>query len=405
MNTSSQKTNPSNPSEEDLIQSNIFDEISSFDELDLKPDLVRGIYGYGFTRPSPIQAKAIRPMIQGKDTIAQAQTGTGKTGAYAISALQLIDEKSLNTQVIILANTKELADQIYKVTLCLGEFLNAKVMLCCGGTSTGENAKQLRDGVHIVVGTPGRVKDLIINRKVLKTDHLKLFILDEADEMLGRGFLNEIQDIVKSIPGDTQIGLVSATMSPDTLKLTQEFMRNPAVILVKKEELTLDNISQYYIAIDKEEWKYETLAELYKNIDIQQCIIYCNRKETVNAITKKLKDQNFTVSSIHGDMTSDERMLIMKEFKSGSSRVLVSSDLLARGIDVLAVSLIINYDLPTKRETYIHRIGRTGRGGRKGVAINFVTPQDSNFLQDVEKYYSTEINELPVELDKVFNSE
>jgi len=237
----------------------------------------------------------------------------------------------------------------------------------------------------------------------LKADHLKLFVLDEADEMLGRGFQDQIKEIFKLIPGDVQIALFSATMPQEILELTKDFMRNPATILVKNEDLTLDGIKQFYIAIDKDEWKFDTLVELYKNIDIQQCIIYCNKKQRVEELAGKMKEKNFTVSYMHGEMVQDTRDLIMREFRTGSSRVLITTDLLARGIDIQQVSLVINYDLPLNKEKYIHRIGRSGRFGRKGVAVNFVTPSDSKFLQEVEKFYNTEIVEMPLDVSNIFD--
>lgn len=384
------------------ITSNWDESVDSFDALDLKPDLIRGIYGYGFVKPSVIQSKGILPVLKSRDTIAQAQSGTGKTATFAISTLQLIDEKSINCQALILAPTRELAQQIQRVIMCLGEYLNVGVHICTGGTNTMEDKKKLKEGAQIIVGTPGRVNDML-KKGFLKADHLKLFVLDEADEMLGRGFQDQIKEVFKLIPGDVQIALFSATMPQEILELTKDFMRNPATILVKNEDLTLDGIKQFYIAIDKDEWKFDTLVELYNNIDIQQCIIYCNKKQRVEELTQKMKEKNFTVSHMHGEMAQDQRDLIMREFRTGSSRVLITTDLLARGIDIQQVSLVINYDLPLSKEKYIHRIGRSGRFGRKGVAVNFVTPSDSKFLQEVEKFYNTEIVEMPLDLSNIFD--
>jgi len=383
------------------ITSNWEETVESFDQLDLKPDLLRGIYGYGFVKPSVIQAKGVLPILKGKDTIAQAQSGTGKTGTFAISILQVVDADSSRCQALVLAPTRELAQQIQRVIMCLGEYLKVNVHICTGGTNVMEERKKLQEGVQIVVGTPGRVHDML-KKGYLKAEHLKLFVLDEADEMLGRGFQEQIKEIFKLIPGDVQIALFSATMPPEILGLTKDFMRDPATILVKNEELTLDGIKQFYIAIDKEEWKFDTLVELYNNIDIQQCIMYCNKKQKVDELTEKLKEKNFTVSSMHGEMEQNQRDLIMREFRTGTSRVLITTDLLARGIDIQQVSLVINYDLPLSKEKYIHRIGRSGRFGRKGVAINFVTPTDYKFLQEVEKYYNTEVVEMPLDVSNIF---
>jgi len=383
------------------ITSNWEETVETFDQLDLKPDLLRGIYGYGFVKPSVIQAKGVLPILKGKDTIAQAQSGTGKTGTFAISILQVVDADSSRCQALVLAPTRELAQQIQRVIMCLGEYLKVNVHICTGGTNVMEERKKLAEGVQIVVGTPGRVHDML-KKGYLKAEHLKLFVLDEADEMLGRGFQEQIKEIFKLIPGDVQIALFSATMPPEILGLTKDFMRDPATILVKNEELTLDGIKQFYIAIDKEEWKFDTLVELYNNIDIQQCIMYCNKKQKVDELTEKLKEKNFTVSSMHGEMEQTQRDLIMREFRTGTSRVLITTDLLARGIDIQQVSLVINFDLPLSKEKYIHRIGRSGRFGRKGVAINFVTPTDYKFLQEVEKYYNTEVVEMPLDVSNIF---
>lgn len=376
--------------------------VESFDELELKPELLRGIYGYGFEKPSVIQQKGILPILKNKDTIAQAQSGTGKTGTFAVACLQLIDTASTNCQALILAPTRELAQQIQRVILCLGEYMKVTVHLCTGGTNIAEDKRILREGVHVVVGTPGRVLDMM-KRDFLKIDYLKLFVLDEADEMLGRGFNEQIKEIFKLLPADIQVALFSATMPAEILELTKTFMRSPARILVKNEELTLEGIKQFFIGIEKEEWKFDTLVELYKNIEIQQCIIYCNTKKRVEDITTKMKELNFTVSSMHGDMDQNQRDLIMKEFRTGSSRVLITTDLLARGIDVQQVSLVINYDLTTSKEKYIHRIGRSGRFGRKGVAINFVTPADAKFLQEIEKFYNTEISPMPLDVTDLYS--
>jgi translation initiation factor 4A len=384
------------------IVSNWDESVETFDALELKGELIRGIYGYGFEKPSIIQQKGILPILKGKDTIAQAQSGTGKTATFAISILQVIDHMSQNCQALVLAPTRELAQQIQRVMKALGEYLNVSVHVCTGGTNIGEDIKILKEGVQVVVGTPGRVNDML-KKGYLRSEYLKLFVLDEADEMLGRGFKDQINEIFQKIPGDIQIALFSATMPTEILEMTKTFMREPARILVKNEQLTLDGIKQYFIAIDKEEWKYDTLVELYNNIEIQQCIIYCNTKKRVDDLSAKMKEKNFTVSSMHGDMDQNERDKIMREFRTGSSRVLITTDLLARGIDIQQVSLVINYDLPTSREKYIHRIGRSGRFGRKGVAVNFVTPADSKFLQETEKFYNTEINEMPLDLTTLFD--
>ena len=385
------------PAQEELpeVESNWSEVKESFDDMGLKEELLRGIYAYGFERPSAIQQKGIVPILMKRDTIAQAQSGTGKTATFSISALQSIDPKVKTTQALILAPTRELAQQIQKVVRALGDYLKITSHACIGGTLVREDMKTLRDGVQIVVGTPGRVHDML-SRGVINSQSVKLFVLDEADEMLSRGFTDQIYEIFKKLNKDVQVCLFSATMPRDILELAAKFMRDPIRILVKKDELTLDGIKQFYIAVEKEDWKLETLCDLYETLTITQAIIYCNSRRKVDWLMDKMKSRDFTVSAMHGEMSPQEREIIMKEFRSGSSRVLITTDLLARGIDVQQVSLVINFDLPANRENYIHRIGRSGRFGRKGVAINFATDEDTASLRELEKFYNTKIDEMPM---------
>jgi translation initiation factor 4A len=363
--------------------------------MNLKPELLRGVYAYGFERPSAIQQRAIMPVIKGHDVIAQAQSGTGKTATFSISVLQKIDPNVKQCQALILAPTRELAQQIQKVVIAIGDFMSIECHACIGGTSVRDDMKALQDGPQVVVGTPGRVQDMI-QRRFLKTDAMKMFVLDEADEMLSRGFTEQIYDIFQLLPQSTQVVLLSATMPQDVLEVTTKFMRDPIRILVKKDELTLEGIKQFYIAVEKEEWKLDTLSDLYETVTITQAVIFCNTRRKVDWLTDKLTARDFTVSAMHGDMDQAQRDLIMKEFRSGSSRVLIATDLLARGIDVQQVSLVINYDLPTSKENYVHRIGRGGRFGRKGVAINFVTTEDVKMLREIEQFYNTQVDEMPL---------
>lgn len=379
----------------DLINSNWNEVVDNFDDMKLKGELLRGIYAYGFERPSAIQQRAIMPIVTGRDCIAQAQSGTGKTATFSVSILQRIDTTVKKTQALVLAPTRELAQQIQKVVIALGDYLNVDCHACVGGTAVREDIARLNEGPHIVVGTPGRVFDMI-NRGALKTEAVMMFCLDEADEMLSTGFKESIYEIFQLLPGETQVVLLSATMAPEVLDVTKKFMRDPIRILVKKDELTLEGIRQFYINVEKEEWKLETLCDLYETVTITQAVIFCSTRRKVDWLTQQLHDRQFTVSAMHGDMKQEEREVIMKEFRSGSSRVLITTDLLARGIDVQQVSLVINYDLPSSKENYIHRIGRGGRFGRKGVAINFVSNEDKNMLEEIETYYNTQVEEMPL---------
>ncbi|CAL1281028.1 unnamed protein product [Larinioides sclopetarius] len=353
-----------------VIESNWEYVVDNFDDMNLREELLRGIYAYGFEKPSAIQQRAIIPCIKGLDVIAQAQSGTGKTATFSIAIIQ-------------------------KVVIALGDYMSAQCHACIGGTNVREDIRKLEMGVHVVVGTPGRVYDMI-SRKALRTDHIKIFVLDEADEMLSRGFKDQIYDVFTTLSTNIQVILLSATMPIDVLEVTKKFMREPIRILVKKEELTLEGIKQFYISVEREDWKLDTLCDLYETLTITQAVIFCNTRRKVDWLMEKMHSRDFTVSALHGDMDQKERDIIMREFRSGSSRVLITTDLLARGIDVQQVSLVINYDLPTNRENYIHRIGRGGRFGRKGVAINFVTEDDKRVLRDIEQFYNTQIEEMPM---------
>lgn len=377
-----------------IIESNWEEVVNSFDDMHLKEELLRGIYAYGFEKPSAIQQRAIMPCVKGHDVIAQAQSGTGKTATFSISILQKIDTNLAECQALILAPTRELAQQIQKVVIALGDFMNTMCHACIGGTNVKEDMRKLELGVHVVVGTPGRVDDMI-TRKALKSSQIKLFVLDEADEMLSRGFKDQIYDIFRKLGSGVQVILLSATMPSEVMDVGLRFMKNPIRILVKKEELTLDGIRQFFVDVVKEDWKLETLCDLYSAISISQAVIFCNTRRKVDWLTESMNERDFTVSAMHGDMDQRERDLIMRQFRTGSSRVLITTDLLARGIDVQQVSLVINYDLPSNRENYIHRIGRGGRFGRRGVAINFVTESDKHVLTDIERFYSTSIVEMP----------
>jgi len=388
-----------NENELPVFESNFDEVVENFDDMNLKEKLLRGVYAYGFEKPSVIQQRAIVPCIGGHDVIAQAQSGTGKTATFVISILQKIDMLLDQTQALIVVPTRELAQQIQKVVLALGDFLEVNCHLAIGGTRVSDDIKVISETAqHVIVGTPGRVFDLL-ERGVINPKEMKMFVLDEADEMLSRGFKDSVYEIFRHMPADVQVVLLSATMPKDVLEVTKVFMRNPVIILVKQEELTLEGIQQFYVNVEREDHKFMTLVDLYETLTITQCVIFINTRRKVEWLTSNLTDNGHTVSQLHGDMDQAERTKIMKEFRSGSSRVLITTDLLARGIDVQQVSLVINFDLPQNRENYIHRIGRGGRFGRKGVAINFITPEDFGTLQDIQNFYQTKISELPVNID------
>jgi translation initiation factor 4A len=377
------------------VGENVIEKISNFDELDLKPEILRGIFTYGFEKPSAIQQQAIKPILSGRDVIAQAQSGTGKTATFSIAILQKIDPNIKSVQAILLVNTRELAEQIKRVMTSLCIYTDIKIHCCVGGTMVRDDHRAIQDGVHVIVGTPGRIYSHI-QSNILKTDTIQMFVLDEADEMLSTGFKDQVCDIFRCMPEIVQSAIFSATMPPDILEVTKKFMKDPMKILVKNEELTLDGIKQFFIAIEREEWKLDTLMDLYQTITVTQVIIYCNTRRKVEYLTDSMIAKGFSVSQIHGDMEQRERTFVMNNFRNGKTRVLIATDIIARGIDVQQVSLVINYDIPKDKECYIHRIGRSGRHGRKGVSINFITRYDIPRLKEIESFYSTEIAEMPM---------
>jgi translation initiation factor 4A len=362
----------------------------------MDPLVLRGIYSFGYEKPSPIQRKAILPMIDGRDMIAQAQSGTGKTGTFSIGTLNLVDPTQAVTQAIILSPTRELTKQSANVVSSIGTFVDGlRVQILVGGTSTFDDMQKLKEQPpHVVVGCPGRTYDMI-KRGHLRTDNVKLMVLDEADEMLSHGFKDQMYQMFQQLNSTCQIALFSATMPPDIESLSQKFMRDPVKILVKSEMLTLEGIQQHYIALDNDGLKFDTLKDLYNSLSVSQCIIYCNSTKRVEDLYEAMIQDDFSVSRIHSGMTREERDAAYEDFKSGRNRVLISSNVTARGIDVQQVSVVINFDVPKCVHTYLHRIGRSGRWGRKGTGINFVTKFDIKYLKQIEEHYSTQITELP----------
>jgi len=394
----SKEQTPEEPAVESAIETQKYipREILNWEDLDAKMDLLRGIYAIGFETPSPIQKKAIAPMFDGKDVIAQAQSGTGKTGCFAVASLQLIDATKSVPQVLILAPTRELAMQTQQVINNIGsQIKEMKTQLLIGGTSTEEDIRKLAENTpQVIIGCPGRVHDMM-RRKRLPTNDLKLIVIDEADEMLSSGFKEQVYNIFQYMPNEIQVGLFSATMPAELNSLTEKFMRNPIKILVKAEQLTLEGIEQFYIALDSDDQKYDALKDLYGIISMSQCIIYCNSVKRVSDLYDAMTADNFPVCQIHSNMEKEDRMASYEAFKNGSQRVLISSNVTARGIDIQQVSTVVNFDVPKCVHTYLHRIGRSGRWGRKGIGINFVTRRDARNIKDVENHYQTQIKELP----------
>ena len=379
--------------------------IDDFDSMDLSPELLHGIYGYGFKTPSEIQALAI-PAIRDKSNrhiIAQAQSGTGKTGAFSVGVLSKIDTTQRTTQALVLAPTRELATQIYNFFSDIGSRMpGLDVALFIGGQRLVENQERAASHPHVCICTPGRALDLI-NSGHLRVENFKMFVLDEADQMLSENFLEQINEIMEYIPEEVQILLFSATISTQIYHIMNTFMQDPIKILIKKEQLTLEGIKQFYVNVEQTSNKFECLLDIYGSVSIQKAIIFANTKQTVDFISSELTKHGFVVAPIHAGLDQSQRDRIMKDFRTGLARVLISTDLLARGIDVQQVTLVINFELPKRDEQYIHRIGRSGRYGRKGVAINICDNQDMETIEILRQHYQTNINELPSDIEQVVN--
>ena len=368
----------------------------SFESFSLSHDLLKGIINYGFQKPSKIQQETLLPFCQGRDILAQAQSGTGKTSMLAIGILQRIDTHQRQTQALVLNPTRELAVQTNQTIKGLGYYLAITSHAVVGGKSVTGDIQQLDNGAQIVSGTPGRVFDML-RRNHLHAQSIKVFVLDEADEMLARGFKEQVYECYRYMPDMAQVVLVSATMPSEIIEMASKFLTDPVKVLVKRDELTLDGIKQYFLPIEGEEMKYTALKDLYESLYTSHSVIFLNTRKRVEWLGAKLKRDNFSLSMIHGELPQAERDVILKDFRDGITRVLLTTDILSRGIDIEQVTLVVNFDLPKTRELYIHRIGRTGRFTKKGIAINFITgPDQAQIIRDIEQFYNTRIEEMPV---------
>lgn len=357
---------------------------ASFEEFGLPDELLRGIYEYGFETPSRIQSQCIPIMTSGRDLIAQSHSGTGKTAAFCIGALGRLDAGADALQIIIVTPTKELAMQIQSVCAALGRHLLDEVALMIGG-----NMYTSANTASVVVGTPGKLIHTI-NSRILKLDALRLLVIDEVDEMLSSSLLEQTKQIIQRVPCSAQLCVFSATLSKRVLELTKRFMREPERILVERENLTLQGIRQCYVNTT-ETAKYDELCALYANFPIAQSIVYVNTIVRAEKLCARMRQGGHSVEFIHGSMDGGERSSVVREFRNGKFRVLVSTDLLSRGIDIQLISVVINYDVPDSPETYLHRIGRSGRFGKEGLAITMVTPFDSQSVAGIESYFSTKL--------------
>jgi translation initiation factor 4A len=375
----------------------------TFDSMDLPEDVLRGVYAYGFQQPSPIQKRGIKPMKDGRDVLAQAQSGTGKTGTFCLGSLCRIDPSLKRVQVLVLVPVRELAEQIVGVATALSMHYKISVYSACGGQHIREDSKAIEKGCQFLVGTPGRIYDLM-ERNILKRDNIRVLIMDEADQLLEDRFKEQVSCILnKGFPHSTQTALFSATMPDDVQDVANKILRNPVRILVPPELVALDGIKQYYVPLEKEDWKFDTLCDLYQQLTISQALIYCNTRKRAEWLAEKMTVAGFPLSCTHGEMDKEERKKRMKDFRNGSVRVLISTDMLARGIDVQQVSLVINYELPEDKENYIHRIGRAGRFGRKGVTINLISPEQLKAREEIETHFKISMLELPIDVSVVTN--
>jgi len=371
---------------------------TNFDDMELPDTLLRGVYSYGFEKPSAIQQKGIVPIKEGRDILGQAQSGTGKTGTFTIGSLCRVDPAIKKVQVLVLVPVRELAQQIETVVRAISNFMGITVYCATGGPPLRDDIRAIERGCQFLIGTPGRIFDLM-NRKVLHRDQIRVLIMDEADQMLEDRFKEQVTCILdQGFPKETQVALFSATMSAEVVEVANQLLRNPVRILISPDAVPLEGIRQFYVALQREDWKYDTLCDLYQQLNINQALIYCNKRQRAEWLAEKMATQGFPLSFIHGEMDVEERRKRMRDFRNGNVRVLISTDLLARGIDVQQVSLVINYELPTQKENYIHRIGRAGRYGRKGVTINLICQDETRAMEEIEAYFGIKLESLPNDL-------
>jgi len=398
MDSTTNKDEGSAPAPAQLDPNQVYE---TFDAMNLKSELLRGIFNYGFEEPSLIQRRGIIPIVCGRDVLGQAQSGTGKTGTFVIGVLQRIDSAVKGLQAILLSPTHEIARQTYNVVTGLSSKMELKTHLCIGGGLVRDDITALKGGAQLIVGTPGRILDLM-ERKAINTNQMRTIVVDEADQMLENNFQVQIFQLLQyGFPEEAQIALFSATLPENVVELADKMLRNPIRILRQADQVTLEGIKQYMVVLDKEEHKFEALCDIYRHFTIGSAIIYTNQRKKVEWLAAKMKEAGFALECIHGEMDTNERRKKMSDFAGGHARVLISTDLLSRGIDVQQLGVVINYDLPVQKENYIHRIGRSGRYGKKGVAINLLTGNDIRYMKDIEKFYSTVVVDLPSDFGNI----
>ena len=359
--------------------------IIKFEDLPISDEIKRSVAELGFEEPSPIQAQSIPVILTGKDVIGQAQTGTGKTAAFSIPVLDMVDPNKKSVQAVVLCPTRELAIQVSSEMRKLGKYKSGiKTLPVYGGQPIDRQIKSLKSGVQVVIGTPGRVIDHI-NRRTLKMDEVKMLVLDEADEMLDMGFREDIELILEQTPSERQTTFFSATMSKEILELTKKYQDDPQLIKIVRKELTVPNIKQYYIETRRAN-KLEVLCRLIDVYNPKLSVVFCNTKRGSDELVSELQARGYFADALHGDLKQTQRDIVMDKFRQGTIDILVATDVAARGIDVDDVEMVFNYDLPQDEEYYVHRIGRTGRAGREGISFSFVFGKEIRKMKDIERY-------------------
>lgn len=354
-----------------------------FTELGLSEELLKAIKRSGFEEATPIQAETIPLVLEGDDVIGQAQTGTGKTAAFGLPILEHIDVKNDSIQALVISPTRELAIQTQEELYRLGKDKKAKVQVVYGGADINRQIRALKKAPQILVGTPGRLLDHI-RRRTVKLGGVQTVVLDEADEMLDMGFVEDIESIIKEVPEKRQTLLFSATMPPAILKIGEKFMHDPKIVKIKAKELTTDLVDQYFVRAREFE-KFDTMTRIFDVQSPDLTIVFGRTKRRVDEISKGLEARGYNAKGIHGDLSQQRRLSILKQFKAGKLDILVATDVAARGLDISGVTHVYNYDIPQDPESYVHRIGRTGRAGHHGVSVTFVTPNEMDYLRVIEK--------------------
>lgn len=363
-----------------------------YEDSGINPKILRTVSEMGYTQMTPIQEQAIPQLMEGKDVIGQAQTGTGKTAAFGIPMLQMVDPASRELQGMILCPTRELAIQAAEELHKFSKYMHGiRVVPIYGGQDISRQIKALKGGVQIIVGTPGRVMDHM-RRHTIKLDSLKMVVLDEADEMLNMGFREDMEAILGEIPCEHQTALFSATMPQAILDITYKYQKDAVVVRITKQELTIPLVKQYYYVV-KNIYKEEAISRLIDTYNLKRSIVFCNTKKMVDELAEHLKDRGYQAEGLHGDMTQKQRDFVMNRFKNGSLQVLIATDVAARGIDVDDLEAVFNYDVPQDTEYYVHRIGRTGRAGREGLAFTFAYGRDLYRIREIERVCKTKMTE------------